>query len=834
MQRKALGIVFLCLVLLVAIVLGYWDMLSSEKLRIAQTENLPASEEVAGRQDSASSSQPVPDRPSTSDAGQTESANARAIASDATPVPDEAARIVPDPADSVPLPEDSAKLDAPGATTAEKQPAEPGLISSGPAAAEGDRERSAAEPVPAARGNQSDIADQPAIAERSVDAAPPEGGVAMKSTENGSADDATASVETPASPLESASSAPPVEGQATAVDRPMFDLLRVEPDGSTLVAGRSAPGNRVILHAGEAVVGEDTANDAGEFVIVLPEPLTPGEHAISITAMTPEGMTTGSSETAVVSVPEPGRGDDVLAMVESPDEASRLMTVPASPSRADEADGPDVGTTAAGRSATGISQDEAPTPAPVAGPGEPVDTNAGILPKPNATEEKKTAPEPTILPRLRIEAVEVEGEKIFVAGAADAGASVRIYLDNVLVAEDRATADNRFLVAAERQVAVGDHFVRADQVAANGNVTARAEVPFTRPEGQAVAAIAPDPTIGREKLRPSADAAVADGPEAETRVAAASAPVGESVSAEARAAGPTGGAAEMQGSSSQPDTEAGDSRKGDNATTTEAPATDLSPDAESAAEPVKSKSEMAAASPTAEAGAAAPSNSTEASEAPASGPPPDGALPTLRNRSAELARQRANPTPSTDGTSVNPPVQIVEPRSQTGTGTSEIGQDGTGAEASAVADATDTESSSQSMASRTQTKLSEPQIPLQPGSGTVGERQASATLPTKPSAGASESEANATGALDIPINRQAPLATAAGRVIIRKGDTLWGISRDTYGRGSRYTVIYFANGNRIRDPDLIYPGQVFRLPGIQYEARDECECDKTSEAAPKG
>ena len=49
-------------------------------------------------------------------------------------------------------------------------------------------------------------------------------------------------------------------------------------------------------------------------------------------------------------------------------------------------------------------------------------------------------------------------------------------------------------------------------------------------------------------------------------------------------------------------------------------------------------------------------------------------------------------------------------------------------------------------------------------------------------------------------------------MIIRKGDTLWEISRRTYGEGQRYTVIYLANGDQIRDPDLIYPAQVFRLP----------------------
>ncbi|MGH6715399.1 MAG: LysM peptidoglycan-binding domain-containing protein [Bradyrhizobium sp.] len=44
------------------------------------------------------------------------------------------------------------------------------------------------------------------------------------------------------------------------------------------------------------------------------------------------------------------------------------------------------------------------------------------------------------------------------------------------------------------------------------------------------------------------------------------------------------------------------------------------------------------------------------------------------------------------------------------------------------------------------------------------------------------------------------------------GDSLWRISRTTYGAGARYAVIYKANRKQIRDPNLIYPGQIFVLP----------------------
>ena len=49
-------------------------------------------------------------------------------------------------------------------------------------------------------------------------------------------------------------------------------------------------------------------------------------------------------------------------------------------------------------------------------------------------------------------------------------------------------------------------------------------------------------------------------------------------------------------------------------------------------------------------------------------------------------------------------------------------------------------------------------------------------------------------------------------VIVQPGNSLWRIARRTYGSGFRYTVIYRSNAEQIRDPDLIYPGQVFMLP----------------------
>jgi nucleoid-associated protein YgaU len=49
-------------------------------------------------------------------------------------------------------------------------------------------------------------------------------------------------------------------------------------------------------------------------------------------------------------------------------------------------------------------------------------------------------------------------------------------------------------------------------------------------------------------------------------------------------------------------------------------------------------------------------------------------------------------------------------------------------------------------------------------------------------------------------------------LVVQPGNSLWRIARNSYGAGRRYAIIYSANRDRIGDPDLIYPGQIFMLP----------------------
>ena len=49
---------------------------------------------------------------------------------------------------------------------------------------------------------------------------------------------------------------------------------------------------------------------------------------------------------------------------------------------------------------------------------------------------------------------------------------------------------------------------------------------------------------------------------------------------------------------------------------------------------------------------------------------------------------------------------------------------------------------------------------------------------------------------------------------VQKGDCLWNIAKKFYGNGSKYTVIFNANKDKIKSPNLIYAGQVLTIPKV--------------------
>ena len=71
------------------------------------------------------------------------------------------------------------------------------------------------------------------------------------------------------------------------------------------------------------------------------------------------------------------------------------------------------------------------------------------------------------------------------------------------------------------------------------------------------------------------------------------------------------------------------------------------------------------------------------------------------------------------------------------------------------------------------------------------------------------------GRLELPFKREEEAlikAMGEGSITVQPGNSLWRIARKYYGKGIQYVEIFDRNSHLIRDPDLIYPGQIFSLP----------------------
>ncbi|SFP92896.1 Nucleoid-associated protein YgaU, contains BON and LysM domains [Mesorhizobium sp. NFR06] len=251
---------------------------------------------------------------------------------------------------------------------------------------------------------------------------------------------------------------------------PTFDVVRVEGNGSIVVAGSAAPNAKVEILNGATVLGSTDSGPDGAFAIVLDDPLKPGDYTITL-RQTVGGAAVASAQTAVVSVPQSPTGQ-VLAMVEEPGKAAQLITVP-----------------------------EAGTK-----PAAPAASKQAAAPGTTATGDQASAPA-TGEPKIVVEAVEIDGSKIFVAGTADPGRKVRAYADAILLGDAQTSRDGHFLIEAKRDIPVGNYTIHVDGLDNDGvKVVARAAVPFEREPGESIAAVAPGETKTGETKPATADA----------------------------------------------------------------------------------------------------------------------------------------------------------------------------------------------------------------------------------------------------------------------------------------------------------------------------------------
>lgn len=294
---------------------------------------------------------------------------------------------------------------------------------------------------------------------------------------------------------------------------PSFDVVRIEPDGESVIAGRAAPGATIELLRGDLVHARAAADASGLFAIV-PPPLPPGSHQIALQSIAPDGTRQRSRESVTV-VLDPAKTRPLVALT-APDKPTVLLSNPEPPEqKAAQAPAP---------APEPKPTPEVKTPEPPAKPASQQQASASpeVVPPAPAPAEPATQPAPR--PEIKIVTVEAEDGKLFVSGQTAAGATVRLYLNESFVAPGGAGSDGKVSFAIGSGVRPGDYRVRLDDVdPVSGQVKSRAQVTFNVPAQVAAAPTPPStpaPAAPEVAAAPSAPA-TAGLPASATRTASA-------------------------------------------------------------------------------------------------------------------------------------------------------------------------------------------------------------------------------------------------------------------------------------------------------------------------
>jgi nucleoid-associated protein YgaU len=276
-----------------------------------------------------------------------------------------------------------------------------------------------------------------------------------------------------AQPDQAATDKTPPAPAGDGAQKPAFDVVRVEPTGDAVIAGRASPRASVQLRSDGQVVGQTNADDTGQFAF-LPPPFSAGGHRLQLAARN-EGASEVYSDAVGIDVP-------VTALAAAPNPPQAAM--------------------AAGPAAL-VAKKRIDEPARLTVTPYPL---AKLKPPANAAADTRlasvgSAEAGAAAPRVSVLSVEANGDGGLEAkGVADPNAVVRLYLNNAFIAEAIAGADGRWSLTVQRGMKPGAYAIRADQInGANGLVSARAEVPFNYPDHLASPVIAltnPQPANG--------------------------------------------------------------------------------------------------------------------------------------------------------------------------------------------------------------------------------------------------------------------------------------------------------------------------------------------------
>ncbi len=269
----------------------------------------------------------------------------------------------------------------------------------------------------------------------------------------------------------------------SSIEPPTFDIVRVEPDGNAVLAGLSAPGDRIEVVSGGRILARASANSAGEWALVLDEPLPAGGHQISVRSISDHRETPiVSVQNVTVAVPAT-KNESAIVMLDQPGQPSTIWQSPAKTIRPDvsgEPGNPDdlaLIDQIAPRQASETEAESGAQPEAV-----PTNTENATDRVADETPETEMAIDGANEPLVTIEAIETEGESdLLVSGASLPHASIRLFLDNKLLGETVAGPVGRWHLQTSHIVSEGRLTLRAEQLQyAGGPVVARREVPFER------------------------------------------------------------------------------------------------------------------------------------------------------------------------------------------------------------------------------------------------------------------------------------------------------------------------------------------------------------------
>ncbi|MGI8851771.1 MAG: LysM peptidoglycan-binding domain-containing protein [Methyloceanibacter sp.] len=210
-------------------------------------------------------------------------------------------------------------------------------------------------------------------------------------------------------PEEKTAEAPAARPSAPdSADQPSFDVVRIEPTGEGVIAGRAAPGWKVMVESRGVKLAEAAADDQGEWTIVLDKPLAAGAHTLSLKATSPDGRQEFSSKQTVsadVAVPRAvsTAAGPVVTSGAQPGDVAPAPTV--QPPADAVAMAPKPGVLPAGTAqppaATGVSAPRAAKP-PVVSPRQAMTpSGAAPLSQTAAVEEERAASPSSLSPQTK-------------------------------------------------------------------------------------------------------------------------------------------------------------------------------------------------------------------------------------------------------------------------------------------------------------------------------------------------------------------------------------------------------------------------------------------------